>query len=126
MKISLKLAALSAIILLAACASTPSNPFVGDWTVNMDSPIGALPGTLSFADDGSGSMMIEAPGAEGQPPATFQGATYEGNTVAFSTTLDAQGQEITLSFTGTVDGDALSGEFDTDFGAMPVTGTRKQ
>jgi len=126
MKISLKLLAFTTIALLAACASTPQNPFVGSWAVNMDSPIGARPGTMNFAADGTGTMSIEAPGAEGQPPATFANATFEENTVKFSTSIDAQGQQITLDFTGAVDGDNITGEFNTDFGAMPVTGTRKQ
>jgi hypothetical protein len=125
MKISLKILALSSIILLAACASTPSNPFLGAWTVNIDTPIGALPGTFNFAEDGTGTMAIEAPGAEGQPPATFQNAAYTDNTVAFSTAIDAGGQSLTLSFTGKVEDDQLSGEFASDFGAMQVTGTRQ-
>lgn len=125
MKISLKLLAISSIILLAACASTPKNPVLGAWSVNIDSPIGALPGTFNFAEDGTGSMAIEAPGAEGQPPTTFQNATYADNTVAFTAAVDAGGNSLTLSFTGKVEGDALTGEFDSDFGAMAVTGTRQ-
>jgi len=125
MKISLRLFAITALVVLAACASTPKNPFVGAWAVNMDSPIGALPGTINFAADGTGTMMIEAPGSEGQPPAAFSGATFADNTVAFTTSIDAQGQQFTLQFSGKVEGDNLTGEFNTDFGAMPVTGTRK-
>ena len=37
----------------------------------------------------------------------------------------AQGQSLTLNFNGTVDGDALTGEFGSDFGAFGVTGTRQ-
>ncbi|GAB1264383.1 hypothetical protein NBRC116493_12310 [Aurantivibrio infirmus] len=126
MKISLKIFVVSALVFLAACASTPQNPVLGAWDVKLDSPIGELPGTLTFAEDGSGTMMIEAPGAEGQPPAAFQGVTYTDNNIEFSATLDAGGQQISLSFVGAVDGDNLTGNFDTDFGQMAVNGTRKQ
>lgn len=125
MKMSLRILAIASVILLGACASAPSNPFVGAWSVNIDSPIGALPGKINFADDGTGTMMIEAPGAEGQPAQEFSGATYTDNNVAFSTTIDAGGQSVTLDFSGKVEGDELTGEFGSDFGAMGVTGTRQ-
>ena len=124
MKISLKLFAVSVIVLLAACASTPQNPFVGAWAVSMESPIGTIPGTISFADDGTGSMAFEVPGQE-SPPAAFQGAAFDGNAVKFSAAIDAQGQQFNMEFSGNVEGDNISGEFATDFGAFAVTGTRK-
>ena len=125
MKNVLRILAVASIVILGACASAPSNPFLGAWVVNIDTPIGALPGTFNFAEDGTGTMMIEAPGAEGQPPQAFSGATFTDNNVAFSTTIDAGGQSLTLDFTGKVENDALSGEFASDFGAMAVTGTRQ-
>lgn len=126
MKISLKLAIVSAVIFLSACAMAPRNPVLGAWEIEMDTPIGALPGTITFTEGGEGTMMIEAPGSEGQPPATFENAVYDENTVAFTTTIDAQGQQVTLQFDGTVEEDELTGQFDTDFGVMGVSGTRKE
>ena len=125
MKISLKFFALATVVLLAACASTPKNPFVGAWSITVDTPIGSLPGTLNLAADGTGSMAIEAPGAESQPPTAFENVTFTDNKAAFSTTVNAQGQQLTFSFNGTVEGDDLTGAFDTDFGQFAVSGTRK-
>ncbi len=125
MKNALRLFALTSILILGACASAPSNPFLGAWDVKIDSPIGELPGTFNFAEDGTGSMGIEAPGAEGQPPAAFSGATFTENNVSFTASIDAGGNQMTASFTGKVEGEMLTGELDTDFGAFPVTGTRQ-
>jgi hypothetical protein len=45
--------------------------------------------------------------------------------VMFETEVDAQGQTLVLDFSGSVDGDSVTGEFDSDFGAFGVTGTRQ-
>ena len=120
----MKLIALTTIVLLAACASTPQNPFVGSWDVSLSTPIGDLPGVFMFNEDGTGTMSIEAQGQSSSNG--FEGAVFEGNTVKFSSNVDAQGAQMTLSFTGTVEADTITGEFDSDFGAFAVTGTRKQ
>ena len=106
------------LALLAGCAaSTP--PGVGMWNVEMNTPLGALPATLTLNADGSGVM-----GSDQLGEAPIDGVTYDGNTIAFDAEIDAQGQTLVLEFTGTVDGDSLSGEFGSDFGAFDVTGSR--
>ncbi|MDP2282956.1 MAG: hypothetical protein Q8L06_02360, partial [Pseudohongiella sp.] len=57
--------------------------------------------------------------------AALNGITVDGEAVQFSTTVNAQGQSITLAFNGKVAGDQLSGQFNTDFGPIAVTGTRQ-
>jgi N-methylhydantoinase B/oxoprolinase/acetone carboxylase alpha subunit len=57
--------------------------------------------------------------------AALTGITVDGETVQFSTTIDAQGQSITLAFNGTVTGDQLAGQFNTDFGPIAVSGVRQ-
>ena len=44
--------------------------------------------------------------------------------ITFDMNIEAAGQELLLKFSGTVDGDSMSGKFGSDFGDMPVTGTR--
>ena len=56
--------------------------------------------------------------------APIDGVMYDGNSVSFSAEVDAQGQTLVLDFSGTIEGDSVSGEFGSDFGAFAVTGTR--
>ena len=46
--------------------------------------------------------------------APIDGVMYDGNSVSFSAEVDAQGQTLVLDFSGTIDGDSVSGEFGSD------------
>lgn len=106
------------VLVLAGCAaSTP--PAVGVWNIEMNTPLGAMPAVLTISEDGSGVMS----GDMGEQ--AFNGVMFDGDAISFTTAIEAQGQSIGLSFDGTVDGDSLSGEFGSDFGAFGVTGTRQ-
>ncbi len=107
------------LLTLVACA-TPVPPAVGVWGVEMNTPLGALPATLTINEDGSGSMS-----ADGLGEAPISGITFDGNTVVFEAEVDAQGTTLVLEFSGTVDGDSLEGEFGSDFGAFGVSGSRE-
>ena len=108
---------LSLAVLVGCAAATP--PAVGAWDVEMNTPLGALPATLTLNADGSGSMS-----ADGLGEAPISGITYDGNSVSFEAEVDAQGQTLGLEFTGSVEGDLLDGEFGSDFGAFGVSGSR--
>ena len=108
------------IALLVGCAASIP-PAVGIWEVEMTIPqLGALPATMTINEDGTGSMSL---GPLGE--ASFEGVTFDGNSMGFEGEFDAQGNLIVLEFSGEVDGDALTGEFQSDFGTMTVTGTRQ-
>ena len=106
------------VLVLASCAAS-APPAVGVWNIEMNTPLGAMPAVLTIAEDGTGTMS----GDMGEQ--SFSGIMFDGNAISFTTDLEAQGQSISLSFDGTVDGDSLSGEFGSDFGAFGVTGTRQ-
>lgn len=110
----------AATIFLAACASTPANPFVGLWDISIDTPVGIMGAALEVNPDLMGTMSSIDLGRT-----DLQGLTVTGNAVSFNVTVDAQGQTLLLSFAGTVEGDNLTGNFDSDFGTIPVTGTRQ-
>ena len=110
--------AFSIMVLVGCAASTP--PAVGVWGVEMNTPLGALPATLTINADGSGMMS-----ADGLGEAPISGITFDGNSLAFDADVEAQGQNLTLQFSGSVDGDSLNGEFGSDFGAFGVTGDRQ-
>ena len=44
---------------------------------------------------------------------------------AFKRTVDFQGQAMVFNYTGSVDGNTLTATATSDFGAIPVKGTRK-
>ncbi|MDP3516821.1 MAG: hypothetical protein Q8S94_06600 [Pseudohongiella sp.] len=108
-------------LLLTACAGTSApHPLVGAWAITIDTPVGAMNGNLNINPDMTGEMSSTDLGS-----AALNGITVDGEAVQFSTTIDAQGQTITLAFNGTVSGDQLAGQFNTDFGPIAVTGTRQ-
>lgn len=117
-KLTSGLMVLALALLVGCAASTP--PAVGVWAVEMNTPLGALPATLTLNEDGSGSMA-----ADGMGSAALSGIMYDGNSVMFEAEVDAQGQTLVLDFNGAVEGDSISGEFGSDFGAFGVTGTRQ-
>ncbi len=110
---------LLALVLLAGCASAPP-PGVGVWGVEMNTPLGEIPVTLTLNEDGTGSMAAANLGE-----APVSGVEYDGPNVTFSAEIDAQGQTVPLDFNGTVDGDSLEGSFGSPFGPMAVSGTRQ-
>ncbi len=104
---------------LVGCAAG-TNPAVGAWNIEMNTPLGAMPAVLTINADGTGSMA-----ADGLGEAPLAGIMVEGNAVNFDAEVDAQGQTLVLEFKGTIEGDSLTGEFGSDFGAFGVTGTRQ-
>lgn len=107
-------------LFISACASVSEpHPLVGGWVITIDTPIGAMDANLNVNEDLTGEMS--SPDLGGAP---LDAVSVDGEAVSFSTTVDAQGQSMTLVFNGTVVDDQLSGSFNTDFGAIPVTGRR--
>ncbi|MEX0619199.1 MAG: hypothetical protein WDZ76_02005 [Pseudohongiellaceae bacterium] len=119
MKMLIKGSAVALLTILAGCASTP-NPAVGVWDVSLNTPVGAMPATLTIAEDGTGTMSMADVGS-----AAISGVMVDGNALSFVTEVDAQGQLLVLNFSGTVEGDALDGEFSSDFGPFAASGTRQ-
>jgi hypothetical protein len=109
------------VLFLSACATTtePVNPLVGSWLITIDTPIGSMDANIHVNTDLTGEMTSQDLGST---PLT--GITVDGQAVSFTAAVNAQGQALTLAFSGTVDGDSLNGSFNTDFGAIPVTGRR--
>jgi len=118
---------LTATAFLVGCGTTATkppaaatNPFVGEWNIIMKTAMGERPSTLIIAEDLSGSMVSEKTGSS---PIT--NVKVDGNSVAFSSVLNAMGRAIDLEFAGTIEGDNLNGKFSSSFGVFTTTGTRK-
>ncbi|MDP1929966.1 MAG: hypothetical protein Q8L60_00745 [Gammaproteobacteria bacterium] len=120
-RISMGSIIVAAALFLSACASsTPPNPFVGLWDVSIDTPVGSMAAVLDIEQDLSGIMSSNDLGST-----PLNNVSVTDNAVTFAATVDAQGQTLTLRFAGTIAGNRLAGNFDTDFGPIPLTGTKR-
>ena len=110
---------------LAGCASTggggASNPAVGTWALMVESPLGTIPQTMILNEDMSGTIVATEPL---EVTLTFSDAIVDGQSLSFVFTGEILGQEFTSEFQGTVDGDMITGEYVTEQGSIPFTGTR--
>jgi hypothetical protein len=126
-------AVVASATVMAAPAYAQSSPVLGSWDTEAATDFGTFKATLTIAESGGvySAQMVDTPpaGPDGQPaPAmasTISDVTVNGANFSFKRTIDFQGQPIVLNYTGTVDGDALTATANSDFGAIPVKGTRK-
>jgi hypothetical protein len=93
----------------------------GNWSLVVSTPMGERQATLSAKTDGAalkGSQMAEGNSAE-----IFDG-TVDGNAVAWKVSI-TDPMPMTLEFSGTIDGDKLSGSVTLGaFGSASFSGTR--
>jgi hypothetical protein len=95
----------------------------GSWKVTMSTPMGAQEMTLDLQEDGAaltGSMSA----AMAPAPMELSDGTVDGNELAWKAAL-TQPMPMTLEFSATVDGDAMSGKVKLGtFGDATFEGTR--
>ncbi len=90
----------------------------GVWDITSDSQLGKLERKLVVYNDNTGKYVTDTDNA-------ISDVTVDGQNVGFKVTVSAQGQDLPLTFKGTVNGDALAGNFVVDGQEMAVvTGTR--
>ena len=123
----------AAATLLAAPALAQSSPALGNWDTEAVTDFGTFKATLTIAESGGGYsvQMADVPqtGPDGQPapvPAsTISDVVVDGAKLTFKRKLTTPQGEMNLTYTANVSGDALTGEVGSDFGPIPLTGTRK-
>ncbi len=109
----------------AAAAAVPPAPVipaaVGSWTMTIDTPAGTQEPSLTIAGT-EGALS----GSFGSPAGDIDLSTvsFADGDIEFSVTIDIGGQELTLNFSGTVDGDSMTGSFASDFGDFAATAVR--
>lgn len=100
------------ICAMAAVAVAYAASVAGTWTLSIESPQGTRESTLVAAQNGeaiTGTMKTQ----RGEMPVT---GTLKGNAIAFGYKVSMQGNEMDIQYTGTVEGDAMSGT--VSFGGM--------
>src|SRR5215475_8334453 len=93
----------------------------GKWEIVINSPLGAQKAVLDMASDGS-SLTGTQTAQQGSGP--LENGKVDGNNLSWSAKISSP-LPLTLDFTGTVDGDKLSGSVKAgSFGSFPFTGSR--
>ncbi len=102
----------------ALAADAPA--VAGNWQVSWQGRQGTQQGTLQFQQDGS-KLTGTMEGERGSAPLS---GTVNGNTVSFTVEMKGERRSMTLAFTGTVDGDKMSGTFQPQGGGGGGRGGR--
>ena len=93
----------------------------GNWNLTMSTPMGERKATLTLL--ASGGTLTGTQGADGNSTEIFDGA-ISGDAVNWKVSI-TNPMPLTLTFSGTVDGNSLNGNADTGmFGSFPFQGTR--
>lgn len=105
--------ALSTAIQAQEPAKATKTDVTGTWDVSIETPNGAMPGTVTFKQEGE-----KVTGAQTGPTGEemkFEG-TVKDAALAYVLKINMEGNEMAISFSGKVDGDSIAGTF--DFGGM--------
>src|SRR5436305_12196981 len=93
----------------------------GTWQLTMNTPMGGRRSTLTLST--SGATLTGKQEAEGNTTDITDG-TVNGNDLSWKVAI-TNPMPLTLTFSGTVDGNNLAGTADTGmFGSFPFQGTR--
>jgi hypothetical protein len=115
--------ALACLVFVAAapvCAQDAPKPaakpaavdVTGVWDMTVESPQGAMDIVATYKQEGE-----KLTGTQASPMGEVAlNGTVVGNEIKYVINIDMNGQQMTISFAGKVDGDAMAGVF--DFGGM--------
>ena len=93
----------------------------GKWEIVINSPLGAQKAALDIATNGN-SLTGTQTAQQGSGP--LENGKVDGNALSWSAKISSP-MPLTLDFTGTVEGDKLSGSVKAGaFGSFPFTGSR--
>ena len=136
MKVRILLVAV-ATVLLTLVAPTPAVAQVaGTWVLSAEGPRGSLMMTLVLEVEEQGlegtlTMQPRGGGPRGggprggsPPQMVLSDGAVEGASFSFTVTMSMRGNSITQEFSGSVDGDEMSGTITTPRGERPFSGTR--
>ncbi|MDP6581286.1 MAG: hypothetical protein QF681_11570 [Vicinamibacterales bacterium] len=105
-----RLTVLTGFVITLAVALTAQTNVAGLWNMTFNTDQGSQSATLQLEQDGE-KLMGSIDGEQGA--LEFEG-TISGNKLEWSLEIDAGGQFLEISMSGTVDGDEMTGS--ADFG----------
>lgn len=116
--------------MLGSPAFAQASPVVGTWVMQVQTPGRSFEVAMTVSGaGGSYTVAFEAPSeGEGDGPAMeeqISNVVVDGSSLSFTRTLSTPENPIVVSYDLEVDGDALSGEARSAFGAVPIAATRR-
>ena len=124
-------AAVAGSLAFAAPALAEDSPVLGTWATEAKTDFGTFKSnwTVAQADGAYTVEVVDAPmeGGPGGPPpeSTISNVKVEANTLSFTRSLKMEQGPMDLNYTVTVDGSTMTGQASSDFGPIPITGTRQ-
>jgi hypothetical protein len=111
---------LAFVLVLGAAVTALAADVAGTWTAEFDTQIGIQKYVFTFKVDGeklTGEAAAERMGEKST--VALQGGTVKGDQIAFTEPLDFQGQQVSITYTGTIAGDEIKftrkvGDFATE------------
>ena len=115
--------AMFSLLLIPVLLTAQDANVAGDWEMTSQSPRGERTSAIHFDQDGQ-NIKVTMEGFRGNEM-TGEG-TVQGNKIEWTITMSTQRGDMTISYSGTVEGDTMSGEAQMgDFGAMEWTAKKK-
>ncbi len=115
------LAASAAAVLLATTAIAADANVAGEWDLTVESQMGTGTPHFSLKQDGS-KLSGTYKGQLGEAPVT---GTVQGNEIAINFQVNAQGMDMDVTYSGTVDGATMKGTVKLgDLGEATFTGKK--
>jgi hypothetical protein len=115
-------AAVFALLLVTASFALAQAGVAGAWKLTFQTDQGAIDADMTLKQDGekvTGSLVSP----QGEAP--LEG-TYTGGKLVLSLSVDAQGQQLVITFNGALEKDTLKGDVDFGgFGSAQWSATRK-
>ena len=124
-------AAVAGSLAFAAPALAEDSPVLGTWATEAKTDFGTFKSnwTVAQADGAYTVEVVDAPmeGGPGGPPpeSTISNVKVEGSALSFTRSLKMEQGPMDLKYTVTVDGATMTGQANSDFGPIPITGTRQ-
>ena len=120
--------------LMAAPALAQDSPVLGKWNTAVVTDFGTFNAVMTVGQEGGAyTVAIQdiAPeggagaGGGGAMPSTISDVVVDGQKFSFKRKLTTPQGEMNLTYTGTVEGNALTADVGSDFGPLKMTGTRQ-
>ncbi len=110
------------LVLLAVALSAQEVNVTGDWEMTITSPRGERTRDIHFEQEGE-KLTVTMQGRDGE--VTAEG-TVKGNEIEWTITRSTPRGEVTMTYTGTIEGDTMSGEVQMgDFGSSEWKAKKK-
>ena len=103
-------------------AKTGADAIIGEWQMSVNMPARETVEKLTITKDANGALAGKWEGRRGE--SKISNMKFEGGKLTFIRTSDFGGRIMEAEFEGTVEGDAIKGEFKSDRGNRDANATR--